>query len=155
MSAGPGRGGGGRAGVEEAGVGGSRGAGVGGLGSCRCLGRPPPPCRLWSAAPCPGKPPLDVSSWPAGGSHPHLVMVSTRTSGFSGSCAGGTLVVPVGRGHLSSPERWPSEFPSVVSRSDSAPSRWSGKVQAQTGEGQAPPDLTSSSAALQARNSAV
>lgn len=107
---------------------------------------PPPPCQ-WSreaASRC-----LLV----AGGWIPsHLVMVSTRTRGFSGSCAGGTLVIPAGRRHLSSSEGCPSELSSIVARSDSALSRWSGQVQAQR---RGPNPLlisTPSSAALQARN---
>lgn len=84
---------------------------------------------------------------------PHLVMVSTRTSGFSGSCAGGTRwTSPLAGDTCPSPESCLSELPSVVPRSDSALSRWSGQVQAQRTRAKPPPDLTPSSAVLQARN---
>lgn len=136
-------------GVGEAGVRASRGSGRS-LGGCRCLGRP-----LLPASSLPVVPGSSVSMSPRG----RRVDPTTPCDGFHENqwvlwlvCWWHTLVIPAGRRHLSSPENCLSELPSVVSRSDSALSRWSSQVQPQRTRAKPPPDLTPSPAALQARN---
>lgn len=129
--AGPGRDAGGLVGLGEAGPG-SRVArsrvGVAGADAVWGDRSSPPP--LWSGASHPGT--RSHSTSPRGRRvDPTPCAGSTRTLWFSSSCAGGTLVVPVARGHLSTPENRPLGFPSIIFRSDPALSRWSGKVQAE------------------------
>lgn len=86
---------------------------------------------------------------------PHTLFWFHENHWFSSSCAGGTLVVPVAGGHLANPENRPLGFPSIISRSDPALSRWSGKVQPEMSRAKALLVTHLHMPLLQARNSAV